>query len=51
MDAPIVEIEDGKLRGTIGTDQLGVTFFKFQGIPYSKTPERFQVSYFISFFN
>ena len=34
----IVEVEQGKLRGTIGTDYYGGEFKKFLGVPYAKAP-------------
>ncbi|XP_044253151.1 uncharacterized protein LOC123004101 [Tribolium madens] len=33
-----LSIEQGKLRGSIGTDIRGNNFFKFKGIPYAKPP-------------
>jgi carboxylesterase type B len=38
MGPPEVTIEQGKLRGSTGTNLRGETFLKFQGIPYAKPP-------------
>jgi hypothetical protein len=38
MAPPEVTIEQGKLRGSTGTNLRGETFLKFQGIPYAKPP-------------
>nr|QIK02111.1 carboxylesterase 11 [Holotrichia parallela] len=38
MVDPIVETEQGKLRGRIDCDYRGVKFYSFQGIPYAKPP-------------
>ncbi|KAI4468814.1 carboxylesterase [Holotrichia oblita] len=38
MADPIVEIQQGKLRGRVDSDYRGVTFYSFQGIPYAKPP-------------
>lgn len=34
----LVEVEQGKLKGTTGSDYHGGSFFKFLGIPYAKAP-------------
>lgn len=44
---PIVEISDGKLRGTVSKNYKGEKTFEFLGIPYAKPPTgelRFKVS-------
>jgi hypothetical protein len=38
MTPPEVTIEQGKLRGSTGTNLRGEIFLKFQGIPYAKPP-------------
>ncbi|KAL1502037.1 hypothetical protein ABEB36_007244 [Hypothenemus hampei] len=38
MSDIVVEIQQGKLRGTTSTDYHGGKFFKFLGIPYAKAP-------------
>lgn len=38
MGDPIIETEQGKLRGKTDRDYRGVTFYSFQGIPYGKPP-------------
>lgn len=46
MSNIIVEIQQGKLRGTTGKDYHGGSFYKFMGIPYAKAPKgelRFKV--------
>lgn len=47
MEGPIVEIGDGKLRGTFSKNYKGEKTFEFLGIPYGKPPIgklRFRVS-------
>lgn len=49
MDDPIIEISDGKLRGTITVNNEGETIYTFLGIPFAKPPIgdlRFKVSNF-----
>lgn len=44
---PIVEISDGKLKGTLMQTYDGETVYSFLGIPYGKSPigeQRFRVS-------
>ena len=38
MVRPEVTVDQGTLRGSVGTDLRGDSFFKFQGIPYAKPP-------------
>lgn len=38
MADPIVEINDGKLKGTIQKNFKGEDIFAFLGIPYAKPP-------------
>ncbi|XP_050307750.1 esterase B1-like [Anthonomus grandis grandis] len=38
MSDPVVEIEQGKLKGSLGADYHGGKFYKFLGIPYAKAP-------------
>lgn len=52
MADPIVEISDGKLRGTITVNNEGDTVYNFLGIPFAKPPIgdlRFKVSKFCCF--
>lgn len=44
MDFPIVQVKQGKLRGLVASNHVGERYLKFHGIPYGKTPKRFQVS-------
>lgn len=47
MVEPIVEISDGKLKGTIRKNYKGEDFYAFLGIPFAKPPVgelRFKVS-------
>lgn len=49
MEDPVVEISDGKLRGTISKNYNGEDYYAFLGIPYGKPPIgelRFKVSKF-----
>lgn len=46
MACAVVELSDGKLKGTIGTNYKGEEIYAFLGIPYGKPPVgelRFQV--------
>lgn len=46
MSNIIVEVQQGKLKGTTGQDYHGGTFYRFMGIPYAKPPKgelRFKV--------
>lgn len=40
---PIVNVEQGKLRGLIGINYFDEKFYKFYSIPFAKPPKRFQV--------
>jgi len=40
----VVETVSGKLLGTIDESRLGNKFYSFKGIPYAKSPKRFQVT-------
>lgn len=55
MSEPIVQVEEGKLRGKISVDYKGGQFYSFQGIPYAKPPVgdlRFKVSAkFVNYLN
>lgn len=44
MDLPVVEVDQGSLRGTNGVNHLGENYLRFHGIPYAKPPVRFLVS-------
>lgn len=49
MSDPIVEIEQGKLRGKVSKNYNDFEYYTFKGIPYAKPPVgelRFAVSYF-----
>lgn len=46
MASPVVKVKQGKLRGLIGLNHSGESYFKFLGIPYAEPPRRFQVSMF-----
>lgn len=35
---PIVQIEEGKLKGKCSVDYKGRNFYSFHGIPYAKPP-------------
>ncbi|KAJ8675737.1 hypothetical protein QAD02_011523 [Eretmocerus hayati] len=38
MEAPIITITEGKLRGTILKSMLGMNYFAFKGIPFAQPP-------------
>lgn len=38
MSEPIVQVEEGKLRGKTRVDYKGGKFYSFQSIPYAKPP-------------
>ncbi|KAJ3650160.1 hypothetical protein Zmor_021865 [Zophobas morio] len=38
MVAPLVTLQDGKVKGKISTDFLGGKYYSFLGIPYAKPP-------------
>jgi len=40
---PVVTVEQGVLRGKIGTSRNGRQFYEFLGVPYGKIPTRFGV--------
>lgn len=47
MTEPVVQIQQGKLKGRIAQDYKGNNYYSFQGIPYAKPPIgelRFKVS-------
>lgn len=49
ISEPLVIVEQGVLKGTIGTDYDNNKFYKFLGIPYAKSPIgelRFKVEWF-----
>lgn len=50
MEEPIIEISDGKLRGTITQNLKGEKIYSFLGVPFAKPPIgelRFKVSSFL----
>jgi len=49
LDMPVIETSMGKLLGDIDESRLGNKFYAFKGIPYAKSPERFQVQNIITF--
>lgn len=52
MKYPIVEISDGKVRGTVLKNLDGEDYYAFLGIPYAKPPIgklRFKVSFLSCF--
>lgn len=38
MTEVLVNVHQGSLKGKIGIDYAGRTFYSFQGIPYAKPP-------------
>lgn len=53
MSDIIVEVQQGKIKGTTGNDYYGGDFYKFMGIPYAKAPVgelRFKVSVILFIF-
>lgn len=50
MSDIIVEVQQGKLKGTTGKDYYDGDFYKFMGIPYAKAPVgelRFKVGVYL----
>lgn len=41
---PIIQIDQGQLKGKIGESRGGKSFAEYLGIPYCQKPERFHVS-------
>jgi len=45
---PLVTLEQGNIKGNLGTARNGRQFYEFLGVPYGKVPKRFGVCYLFS---